>query len=149
MKLRLRRVDYKTLNARQKENYNYQKVSAILADYGYVTMRLSDDWEGADFLAKHVREKEILKVQLKGRLDFRHKYLQKGLYVAFHAKKTDVWYLYPHDELLAKLERAGQIVNTNAWANGGYSVGNLSPALQKILEPYRLGVTPRTKRGND
>jgi hypothetical protein len=38
----LERVAYETLNARQKENFNFQKVSAVLADYGYVTIRLSD-----------------------------------------------------------------------------------------------------------
>ena len=107
------------------------------------------DWEGADFLAKHIHEKEILKVQLKGRLDFRKKYLGKDLIVAFHAKKTDIWYLYPHDELLNKLELAGLVLNTKAWAKGGYSFAGLSPELQQMLETYRLGVTPRTKRGND
>jgi hypothetical protein len=146
MKPKLRQVHYASLNARQKENYNYQKVSAILADYGYVTMRLSDDWDGADFIAKHIREKEILKVQLKGRLDFRKKYLGKEIYVAFHAKKTDIWYLYPHDELLNELGHAGFVVNTTAWSNGGYSFANLSPELQHLLEPYRLGTTPLTKR---
>jgi hypothetical protein len=29
------RVSYKALNARQRENYNFQKVSAVLADYGF------------------------------------------------------------------------------------------------------------------
>ena len=56
------RVDYKKLNARQKENYNFQKVSAFLADYGYVTLRLSDDWQGADFIAYHVNGESFLKV---------------------------------------------------------------------------------------
>jgi len=47
---RFDRIDYKTLNSRQKENCNFQKVSAALADYGFVTLRLSDDWQGADLL---------------------------------------------------------------------------------------------------
>ena len=34
-------IDYQQLNARQKENYNFLKVSAVLADYGFVTMRLT------------------------------------------------------------------------------------------------------------
>jgi hypothetical protein len=44
MPTQLARIDYSTLNARQKENYNFQKVSAALADYGYVTLRLTNDW---------------------------------------------------------------------------------------------------------
>jgi hypothetical protein len=47
----LKKVLYSRLNARQKENFNFQKVSAILADYGFVTLWLSDDWQGADFIA--------------------------------------------------------------------------------------------------
>lgn len=44
------KISYRELNARQKENFNFQKVSAVLADYGFVTFRLSDDWQGADFI---------------------------------------------------------------------------------------------------
>ena len=32
---RLRRVDYRELNSKQKEIYNFQKVAARLADYGF------------------------------------------------------------------------------------------------------------------
>lgn len=52
--VQFKRVAYKSLNSRQKENSNFQKVSGVLADYGYVTLRLSDDWQGADFIAYHV-----------------------------------------------------------------------------------------------
>jgi hypothetical protein len=38
------KIDYKKLTARQQENYNFQKISALLADYGFSTLRLSDDW---------------------------------------------------------------------------------------------------------
>ena len=38
------KVDYKTLNARQKENYNFHKVASALAEYGYNSMRLNDDF---------------------------------------------------------------------------------------------------------
>jgi len=47
--LKIAKIDYRKLNSRQKENYNFQKVSGILADYGFATIRLSDDWNGADF----------------------------------------------------------------------------------------------------
>jgi hypothetical protein len=48
------RVSYKALNARQRENYNSQKISAVLADYGFSTIRPSSDWQGADFIAQHL-----------------------------------------------------------------------------------------------
>ncbi len=84
MALQLMHIRYTELNARQQENYNFQKVSAVLADYGFATLRLTDDWQGADFIAQHIDGETFLKVQLKGRLTFNKKYLGKGLYVAFH-----------------------------------------------------------------
>ena len=39
------RKAYRDLNSRQQENYNFQKVSAVLADYGFATLRLSADWQ--------------------------------------------------------------------------------------------------------
>jgi hypothetical protein len=42
-----KRVAYRSLNSRQKEAFNFQKVSAVLADYGFTTIRLTSDWRGA------------------------------------------------------------------------------------------------------
>lgn len=60
--MQLNKILYKDLNARQKENYNFHKVAAALADYGYNSMRLNDDWQGADFI--DVKGDEMIKVQL-------------------------------------------------------------------------------------
>ncbi len=43
--MKLNKIKYEELNARQKENYNYHKVASRLADYGYDCMRLNNDWE--------------------------------------------------------------------------------------------------------
>ena len=56
------RVPYEKLNSRQKENYNFAKVSARLADCGFNCLRLSDDWQGADFIACHIDKETFLKV---------------------------------------------------------------------------------------
>ena len=48
MTLKLLHVDYDTLIRRQKENFSFQEVSAVLADFGFVTMRLIDDPGGDD-----------------------------------------------------------------------------------------------------
>src|SRR5436189_4470120 len=69
VQLKLEKVAYDSLNSRQKENFNFQKASAVLADYGFVTFRLSDDWQGADFIALQISG-EVLRVQLKTRLGF-------------------------------------------------------------------------------
>src|SRR6266404_9090347 len=108
MSIALTRIQYENLNARQNENYNFQKVSAVLAEYGFVTLRLSDDWQGADFIAQHIDGETFLKVQLKGRLTFDRRYEGKNLYVAFAHRGS--WYLYPHDELLQIVLRQMDIV---------------------------------------
>lgn len=68
-------VRYEELNSRQQEIFNFQKVSGVLAEYGFAAYRLTDDWNGADFLAVHIDGKTFLRVQLKGRLTFEKKYL--------------------------------------------------------------------------
>jgi hypothetical protein len=134
--LKLKLVDFQDLNARQKENFNFQKISAVFADYGYVTLRLSDDWNGADFIAQHI-DGSILRVQLKSRLSFYKRYKGKGLFVAFPDKGN--WYLYPHDELLATVLKRTNIGNTNAWLkNGGYSFPGVSKELKPLLAPYHV-----------
>ena len=136
MALNLTRIRYKDLDARQKENYNYQKLAGVLADYGFVTMRLSSDWKGADLIAQHINGDTIL-VQLKGRLTFCQKYIGKGLYIAFPYRGD--WYLYPHDEFLAKVNTIIGIKNTPSWTEKGiYSFPSLSKMLYKLLNQYQI-----------
>jgi len=137
MLLHLELVRYGSLNARQQENYNYQKLSALLADYGFVTMRLSDDWNGADMIAQHIDGDTFLKIQLKGRLTFCAKYERRGLYVAFRRGKD--WYLYPHDDMLAKVDAVVKFRHNSTWKNGGeYSFAKLPKPLLQILNPYQI-----------
>jgi hypothetical protein len=131
------RISYNELNSRQQENFNFQKISAVLADYGFVTLRLSDDWQGTDFIAQHIDGETFLKVQLKGRLTFEQKYLGKGIYIAFQSNGT--WYLFPHDELLEKVLQETNIANTESWSvRGGYSFPSLSSKLKALLNPYKI-----------
>ena len=137
MLLKLTRIRYKDLNARQKENYNYQKLSAALADYGFVTMRLSSDWRGADLIAQHIDGETFLKVQLKGRFTFCKHYIGKGLYIAF--PRSSDWYLYPHDELLEKVHKINGLKDTPSWTeNGVYSFPSLSKRLYQLLNQYQI-----------
>ena len=76
-------IKYKDLNSKQKENYNFHKVASALANYGFNSMRLNDDWQGADFIAVHINGDDMLKVQLKGRFTMEKKYVDKNIYIAF------------------------------------------------------------------
>ena len=134
-------VQYADLNSRQKEAYNFQKVSALLADFGYSTLRLTDDWNGADFIAQHKDGKTFLKVQLKSRLCFYEKYSDKELYLCF--PNGENWYLYPHDELKTKVLDHGLMKGTTSWdENSGYSFPRLSKQLEELLKPYRIPTEP-------
>lgn len=135
--MELKRIHYSSLKPRQKENFNFQKISAVLADYGFVTLRLSDDWQGADFIAQHIDGATFARVQLKSRLTFDAKYRGKDLWVAFSDGES--WYLYPHDELLAQILEVTEIGSTIAWSDrGGYSFPRLSKQLRGVLERYRI-----------
>jgi hypothetical protein len=137
MPLNLKLIRYSTLNPRQRENYNYQKLSAVLADYGFVTMRLSDDWNGADMIAQHINGDTFLKIQLKGRLTFCMKYEGKDIHVAFRRGKD--WYLYPHDEISKLIDAATKFRNTSAWMQDReYSFAKLTKPLLQILNPYQI-----------
>lgn len=131
MKTLFKPIKYKKLNARQKENYNYQKISAILADYGYVTFRLSDDWCGADFIAYHIDKNTSLKLQLKGRLAFYKKYKDQNIYIVFHDKNH--WYIYHHDDLLKKMPLN---IRNHVSRRKGFTSSKLSHELESLLKPY-------------
>lgn len=137
---KLVRINYREhLNARQQETYNFQKVSALLADYGFATIRLNDDWQGADFIAQHIDGKTYLKVQLKSRLSFGKKYEGKELYMAFPDRGT--WYLYPHDKLMKLFLKtySSGMAKSRSWKDKqGYTFPRLSKEQAQLLSPYRL-----------
>ncbi len=134
----LKQIDYCELNARQKENYNYQKLSSVLADFGFITHRLSDDWNGADMIAQHIECDLFLKIQLKGRLTFSKKYQEKDIWVAF--RRENIWYLYPHDPLLKIALDTTNISNTDSWINrGGYSFPGIPNSLTTEISRYIIG----------
>lgn len=101
----------------------------MLADYGFTTIRLTDDWQGADFIVQHIDGEQLSKVQLKGRYTLAKKYMNKDLYICFQDR--GVWYLTPHDELLAWAQQNMNIINTGSWRTVGlYSLPSLSAALK-------------------
>jgi hypothetical protein len=135
--LKFAKIDYRKLNGRQQENHNFQKISGILADYGFTTIRLSDDWNGADFIAQHADGKTLLRVQLKGRLQIEKRYEGKELWLCFPAAGS--WYLGLHDELMDCLLKSTGIERTESWRKrGGYSYPSLSKQVASVIERFLL-----------
>jgi hypothetical protein len=141
-RMQFTRIDYAALNDRQRENYNFQKVSGVLADYGFSTIRLTADWQGADFVAQHQDGVTFLRVQLKGRPVFDKKYQGKDLFLCFPAPGGI--YLYPHDAMLdLVLARRRSVVGTLSWdKHGHYSFPSIPAWLEQILRPHFLPASP-------
>jgi hypothetical protein len=118
MKKAFRRIAYAQLNSKQRENYNFAKLSAVMANYGFSLLRLSDDWNGADAIAVHVDGEQYLRIQLKGRgVALGKKYEGKNLWIAC-TDKNETWYVFPHDELRDFAKKAG-LLNTRSWRVSG------------------------------
>jgi hypothetical protein len=131
--MKLQKIEYKDLNAKAKEIYNFHKAAAVLADYGYNSMWLSNDWNGADFIAVHVDGISNITVQLKGGPFFAKKYRGKNLHIAFFSL-SDL-YLYPHDEVLDQVE---SVISDNTWNNKGtYFQTKITKRLE-LLESYKV-----------
>ncbi len=138
MAINFKKIEYQNLNGCQQEAFNFRKVSAVLADFGFITIPLSNDWNGADFLAQHPDGVTFLKVQLKSRLTFAEKYCKKQLYVCFRDGNSDhdSWYMYDHDELLVHFPK---IQESETWRLGKpYHFSTLSPHLTELLSPYLI-----------
>lgn len=130
-------IEYVNLNSKQKENYNFHKVAAVLADYGFNCMWLNDDWQGADFIACHIDGNTFIKVQLKGRLTIDKKYFGKEIYVAFNQEEQ--WYIYPHDQLQEELLSIGHMIRSKSWnEDGGYSWPNIPKNLLEHMRQYAI-----------
>lgn len=134
-------IEYEELSSAQKENYNYQKICAVLADYGFSTIRLTDDWEGADFIAQHAGSDTFLKVQLKGRLTFSKKYIGKDLHIAFPDRGD--WYLVPNDEVLEEIIEKCEIIEVRKHGRKGEDIVSKIPLrnrreLSNHIELHRL-----------
>lgn len=135
--LELRRVDYKALNSRQKETYNFHRVAGRLAEYGYNSILLSDDWLGADFIAYHNDGERFYRVQLKGRMTIDNKYVGKGLYIAF--VDGDRVYVYPHDEMADRVEATGRVNSSVSWSeHRSYSWRGVSKWRQELLNEFEV-----------
>jgi hypothetical protein len=129
MNIDLTKVSYKDLNSKQKENYNYHKVAAALANYGYDSMRLNNDWEGADFIS--VKGDDMIKIQLKGRFTLDKKYEKKELYIAFIEK--GIIKIYLHDEALAIA--TSNITDSKSWTeNGSYSINQTPKHYSQVIK---------------
>ena len=131
------RINYNDLSAKQQEIYNFQKVAAVLADYGFNCIKLADDWQGADFLAYHKDSDNTLKVQLKGRVTIDKKYQQKNIWMTFPINAY--WYLVEHSKLVEIISATTNWLNTPSWIDrGNYSSYAPSKKLVEALSEYKL-----------
>jgi hypothetical protein len=136
-KLNLSKISYAELNSKQKEIFNFQKVAAKLADFGFNCIKLADDWQGADFLAYHKDGVDTLKVQLKSRLTIDQRYQGKDLCMCFPINED--WYLIEHDLLIEYVTQVTNWLKTKSWLGDGcYHSIKPSKRLISLMKPYIL-----------
>jgi len=128
------KISYADLPSKAKEAYNFQKASALLAEFGFVTNLLKYDWMGADFLAQHI-DGDWLKIQLKGRLTTSPDYETKDIYIMFEDKYHSQWYLFPHDKLT---EYCREKYPNAIYTKRGHSKGRLAQWQINWLKPYAI-----------
>ena len=134
--MKLKHIKYKDLNSRQKESYNFAKVSALLADYGVTCVRMHDDYNTGDFMA--VSADGQMRVQLKSRPTIAKGYQGKELMMAFPIKNE--WYLIKHDDLVVIMEQTsrGSPLKTENWIAKGTYHQTGSKGLIESLKPFKL-----------
>ena len=132
--MNLQKINYGELNPKAQEMYNFHKVAARLAEYGFTSMWLNNDWKGADFIAVHNDGITDIKVQLKGGLSFDRKYCGKKIFICF--RQNEDFYLYPHDEILEQIENR---ISDKRWREkGSYFATKLTKANAEMLKPYKI-----------
>lgn len=62
------------------------------SDYGFITIKLSDDWQGADFIAQHMDGQGFLKFQLKAILPLALNTKAKIFAFVFATMKIGIWF---------------------------------------------------------
>jgi len=123
-----KKASYTSLNNKQKENYNFHKLASLLSTYGFNCIWLNDDVHGADLLALST-EGDVYKIQLKSRLTFEKKYMNKNIYMAYPSDNG--FYIYNHDQALELF--IDRYKNTTSWnEKGWYS----STTKYKEMEKY-------------
>lgn len=106
--------------SKEIETYNFHKAAAVLAEYGFDCIRLSNDWKGADFLAHHNSTGKTLQVQLKTCLVIDKRYAD-DLYMCFPLDGTDsTWYLVKHADLVAIVKKYARHWFDQYQARGGF-----------------------------
>ncbi len=114
----------------------------MLADYGFMTLRVSSDWQSADFIAQHVDGVSFLKVQLKGSFAIDKDYEGKDLYICFPDRPfpgRSTWFLCLHDMLVSQARSCTNICNTDSWiTHGTYRAAKPPASLVPFLDRFAL-----------
>ncbi len=110
----------------------------MLADYGFDSVRLTDNWQCADFFAVHKDDGRILKVRHMRRTMIERRHIGKDLHVCFPIE--GVWHLVSHDELIRIVEETHpSTLETHSWTKLGVYEWPTAPLwAREKLKAYAL-----------
>ena len=132
----MQKISYAKLNSKQKEARNSYHLMAQLADCGFESHRLHNDYQGADIVALSMNG-ETLRIQLKGRPTVSKEYLGKGLMMAFPAQTgSEDFVLVDHDSLAEWWMGENE---SESWVHrGAYSAKTPTAAMRDWIEKNNL-----------
>jgi len=109
-------INYSALNSKAQGQYNFIKLSSVLADYGLTTTHKTTN-KSADFALGFLdgHSKQTWQVQLKSRPTVNEKYRGNGLFIAFpldSTQPTKQWVIVNHDEFEQQLLSRGMKLYT-------------------------------------
>ncbi|MCP5373804.1 MAG: hypothetical protein H6907_18900 [Hyphomicrobiales bacterium] len=111
------------------------ELSTLLLRLGYnVYLPVYD--HGIDLIAHREADGDTKVIQQKSRWTIARKYLGRNIWIAFRSR--GVWYLAPHDEMVAFAEAAGYTASRSWVETGLYHRAAMSKAMEEAYGPYRL-----------
>ncbi len=116
---------------------NCQKISAVLADYGFNCIRSADNRNSTDLLVLHMPSGNMLPSLLKSRLTLAGKYGGKGLWMAFPFSEDR--YLPGHDRLRDIVGERTPALENKSWQQD-VLLSSSAPTTDLLegIEPYRI-----------
>ena len=133
-------TSYKDLGSKEQESFNSARLKSVMTKWGYLeAFTINGDKWGADILFYRSSDGAVLKVQLKGRPFLDKHYCGKDIHIAFEDKTTQVWYVYPHDDLMEVVLKSGRLLGTQSWdTRGSWSWSYIPKWLGKIITKWTI-----------
>jgi hypothetical protein len=135
--MRFERIDLGQLSVSEIRKYNYNKVTAALADYGFATELAPEGQVLWDFVATQLSSGKQIKVLIRPQMTLEKKFLGKDIYICFLEGSN--WYIYPHDQHYEHVRITSNLMDTTSWKKEGtFTVSKLSAQNKLAIARFKI-----------